>query len=306
MSETSDLEVDRAEARREDDENARAQARYEREEGRMPLDPQNGTRDYDEERDGPLEPDEDEYLAAPAPWETPPRETPEEQRQRDREDVDLGIGEWSGATQREQERRDGPGPSSGPPRRRWPGHEDCAGIDQYDEVEGYVCSCGAMLGHHWPDTDEVERTVAEVQARPRADIDLRDPVRTTMGPLARDNITPAEVEGHLADILTRLETGLQYERWCADEYARLKLDLDLAMARTVKDRRGGSQDVRRAEALIENEDLVRATQEAEGRWKAVKDTMHTVRSLQHGYQSILRSVRDTYVSPAQGRGGWNG
>lgn len=199
-----------------------------------------------------------------------------------------------------------PVPASGPPRRMWPGHEDCGGIHHYDDEDGYVCRCGTFLGMHWPDTEEIERTVAEVQARPRADIDARDPIRSVMQPLARDNITPAEVEGHLADILTRLETGLQYERWCADEFTRLKLERDVAMAKTVRDRRGGSADVRRAEALIENEDLVRECDLAEGRWKAVRDTMHTVRSLQHGYQSILKSVRDTVSSPAQGRGGYYG
>jgi hypothetical protein len=117
-----------------------------------------------------------------------------------------------------------------------------------------------------------------------AALDVIDPTRP---------YTPAEVESQLVDLEARLERGQHFQRVWEERAYRTKLAYtlayDAALVRIFDEHRSPT-DVRQAQARTENRDKFEDQQLAEMMVKAVRETMHNLRSQLSGYQSISRSV----------------
>lgn len=124
-----------------------------------------------------------------------------------------------------------------------------------------------------------------------AALDVIDPTRP---------YTPAEVESQLVDIEARLDRGQHYQRVWEERAFRTKLAYTLAyeadLVRIYNDTRAPA-DIRQAQARQVNRAAYEAMTLAEMMVKAVRETMHTLRSQLSGYQSICRSVGASFSGP---------
>jgi hypothetical protein len=109
--------------------------------------------------------------------------------------------------------------------------------------------------------------------------------------------TPAEVEAQLIDIEARLDRGAHFQRIWEERAYRTKMAYTLANARALVDSRAGSADVRRAEALLACQQQYEDQALADMMVRAVRESMHNLRSQLSGYQSIARSVGTTISGP---------
>lgn len=122
-----------------------------------------------------------------------------------------------------------------------------------------------------------------------------DPIASTLALIDPSEVyTPEDVERHILDTLWRLETGQLFEREAVEGHYRAKLAFDRKFnLRTVanKDLR---TDQCKAQSMIDCDPEYEAMINAEMVMKAVKATMHNLRSVLSGYQSTARSVGATY------------
>jgi predicted transcriptional regulator of viral defense system len=133
-----------------------------------------------------------------------------------------------------------------------------------------------------------------------------DPVHTTMAVLDPTQVyTPEQVEARILDCVARLEFGGAYERNVIGKAYGAKQAYEMAAAKAHVKRIGeGSEKDRLALALTDTEDLFNAMTEAEMVRKAVAATMHNLRSILNGYQSVLKSINGSLPyggSPGGGR-----
>lgn len=112
---------------------------------------------------------------------------------------------------------------------------------------------------------------------------------------------PAEVEAQLVDIEARLERGQHFQRVWEERAYRTKLAYTLSNAKALIDTRASSADVRRAEALLACQQEYEDMMLAEMMVKAVRETMHNLRSQLSGYQTISRSVGAVVSGPHAGQ-----
>lgn len=210
------------------------------------------------------------------------------------------------------------------------GHQDCRG-GAYDPEHGLMCGCGVLLEA----TAELNRvppgpsatTLASQGARPVDVVPMERDVTAALdgddagGPAIASRVhpadpivskvdvidptrpyTPAEVEEHILDAVARLERGAHYQRVCEEDLYAKRMKYDLAHARAVVEasKRGGAQDVRSAYALVENEALFNEMMVAKMKVEAIRNTMHSLRSVLSGYQSVSRSVQSA-MSGSTGR-----
>jgi hypothetical protein len=122
-----------------------------------------------------------------------------------------------------------------------------------------------------------------------------DPIRSTLALIDPTELyTPDDVERHILDTLYRLETGQLFERESVQKYYHAKQAFDLKFAACMVSSKGGAADVRKAQATLDCSAEYSALNDAEMVMKAVKATMHNLRSVLSGYQSTARSVGATY------------
>jgi hypothetical protein len=122
-----------------------------------------------------------------------------------------------------------------------------------------------------------------------------DPVQSVLALIDPTKVYgPAEVEEHILDCVSRLETGAVFERECILSEHETHTAYDVAWAHAMIKVTGSSADVRKAEAFVATEDEYRAWKDAEMLVKAVKTTMHNLRSVLSGYQSVASSIRAAY------------
>lgn len=132
-------------------------------------------------------------------------------------------------------------------------------------------------------------------AEPSGALVATDPVQSVLALIDPTKVYgPAEVEEHILDCVSRLETGAVFERECILREHAAKTAYDVAWARAMVKVTGSSADVRKAEAFVETEAEYLEWQEAAMLVKAVKTTMHNLRSVLSGYQSVASSIRAAY------------
>lgn len=102
--------------------------------------------------------------------------------------------------------------------------------------------------------------------------------------------TPVDVERVLVDIERRLEAGQLYQRVWERRLYEVSITHELAWAKAIRASGAGSADMRKADATIECIDSLAAKLEADIMTRAVRETMHNLRSMLSGFQSIARSV----------------
>lgn len=108
---------------------------------------------------------------------------------------------------------------------------------------------------------------------------------------------PQDVEHQLLDINGRIERGVHFQRYWEERHFVAKSEYEIGYARAMVKAQGGSADVRKANALLACEDQWRELQLCEAMVRAVRETMHNLRSLQSGYQTVSRSVGESMRMP---------
>lgn len=105
--------------------------------------------------------------------------------------------------------------------------------------------------------------------------------------------TPVEVEAQLVDLEARLERGQHFQRVWEERAYRTKLAFTMAyeadLVRIYEETKA-PQDIRQAQARTENKTLYEDMTLAEMMVRAVRESMHNLRSQLSGYQSIAKSV----------------
>ncbi len=190
------------------------------------------------------------------------------------------------------------------------GHSGCgyAQTARYMPEEGVVvCGCGqftdAPVIEPEPSGDEPDEVLAAHAASTvarrggTAPYVATDPIQSTLALIdPTDTYTPDELERHILDVLARLETGALFERECIVA-ANTAVDAwDRAYWRAFHACEATSDGKRKAAAMVACDDagLTQEKFEAESLKEAVKATMHNLRAVLSGYQSVAKSVTAAY------------
>lgn len=151
-----------------------------------------------------------------------------------------------------------------------------------------VCGCGVVVELPRTPGGQVGGTVA---------YDPADPIASTLALIDPTEVyTPELVEQHILDVLSRLETGALFERQAIERWSRAQAAWEERYFRTYHASAERSEGKRKAAAMVAC-DIAGLTQE---RWesKMVKDavaaTMHNLRSVLSGYQSVAKSITAAY------------
>lgn len=119
----------------------------------------------------------------------------------------------------------------------------------------------------------------------------RDPVAATLATIDPTiAYTPVDLEMRILDVLARLEQGAVFERQAIDTAARLELAWKKAYWIAKNASEAGAADRREADAMVQTLELYEEHLKAGWVAKAVKATMHNLRAILSGYQSVTRSV----------------
>jgi hypothetical protein len=183
-------------------------------------------------------------------------------------------------------------------RLRASGHTDCEYLRhaRYDAASGMVvCGCGifAELGNDAP-TQPATQQSAAVASTGIAYV-AADPIESTLALIDPTEVyAPEDVERHILDVLARLEMGEKFERQVIEKHYETKQTYDLKFAASILASEESGMDRRKADATVKCEDEFKAMNEAEFMRKAVQATMHNLRAVLTGYQSVSRSVGAAY------------
>lgn len=102
---------------------------------------------------------------------------------------------------------------------------------------------------------------------------------------------PADVEHQLVHTAGRIERGMHFQRSWEEQLHYAKVAYELAYARALSKRaEDGPADVRKALALLDCEGQYLRLSVCETMVRAARECMHSLRSLQSGYQTVARSV----------------
>lgn len=207
-------------------------------------------------------------------------------------------------------------------KRGHPEHASCPGRPGYDPAVGVVCYCGEVIGAirtadmlaPAPPLPESTTTAAAERARPiqvppnEAAVKDARGVASAVHPndpiLARVEIIDptqpydsAMVESHLLDVVRRLEEGAHFERVCAEDMYDKTIRYEQAYNRArvrAKTEFGGSDGDRTAWAKLQCEAEWLELIIAKAKLDAIKGTMHSLRSVQSAYQSVMKSILGAY------------
>lgn len=169
------------------------------------------------------------------------------------------------------------------------GHGACRHDERarFDFTAGtIICGCG-----HTVQIEGAQQFVPDVD-EPR-DIVLaeRDPVRATLATIDPTvAYTQVDLEMRILDVLARLELGAVFERKAVEDDAAAKLAWKKAYWIAKNSSEASAADRREADAMVQTLDLYLDHVEKEMVRKAVAATMHNLRSILSGYQSVAKSV----------------
>lgn len=175
-------------------------------------------------------------------------------------------------------------------------HVNCQDVELVEDATGMtvMCGCGLVL------IDSNKMEPSEPPRQPPSEL-LPPTSVTPMDPIAvqanlldpTQVLTPDEVNQRMIETINRIERGALYEREIILRLETAQYEYDMAFARAM-DTVEGSADQRKARALLAVEDLAQQLHVAKLARTAVKETMHNLRSILSGYQSVGRSVGMVY------------
>lgn len=176
------------------------------------------------------------------------------------------------------------------------GHSACPGNESAHfsfEQQRVFCGCGKsfeMVGAQPVRPAEAEAFSA-ANGVGIATTDARDPVQAQLAVIDPTMAyTPVDLEMRILDVLARLETGAVFERHAIDDAARKELEWKRAYWVAREASEAGAADRREADAMVKTMELYTAHMEAAWVAKAVKATMHNLRAILSGYQTVNKSV----------------
>lgn len=130
----------------------------------------------------------------------------------------------------------------------------------------------------------------------------RDPVQSTLATIDPTMAyTPVDLEMRILDVLARLEGGALFEREAIEQAALADLEWKRAYWIAREASQAGAADRREADAMLQTLELHQTKLQTEFVAKAVKATMHNLRSVLSGYQSVSRSVGLDYQAGGANR-----
>jgi hypothetical protein len=158
-----------------------------------------------------------------------------------------------------------------------------------------ACGCGQVFDALPLSTAMVGGGAGVATAERSGALVALDPVQSVLALIDPTKVYgPAEVEEHILDCVSRLETGAVFERECILREHEARTAYERAYNRAMVTTTGGAADMRKAQAFVDTEAEYEAFREAEMLVKAVKATMHNLRSVLSGYQSVASSIRAAY------------
>lgn len=178
------------------------------------------------------------------------------------------------------------------------GHTDCRWDTRarYDPGQGVVvCGCGEFIdaptveGQGDPDAPDVAHSPIPYEPR--------DPIQSTLDLIDPSKVySPDEVERHILDVLARLECGALFERAAIESAAAANHDWDRAYWRAYHGSSATSEGKRKADAMVSCDDqgLTERRFQADMVREAAKSTMHNLRAVLSGYQSVAKSITAAY------------
>lgn len=113
---------------------------------------------------------------------------------------------------------------------------------------------------------------------------------------------PQDVEHQLLDISGRIERGVHFQRYWEERQFAAKATYVLKSARERLNAKGSAKDMRDAAVTVACAEEWQELELCEAMVRAVRETMHNLRSLQSGYQTVARSVNESTRNPAGSRG----
>jgi hypothetical protein len=166
-------------------------------------------------------------------------------------------------------------------------------------------------GDYHEDTAAERRALAnEPPSPPKGVMPYRDPgVVPAEDPLAARVVvidpsqpyTPLDVERQLLDIEARLERGMHAQRYWEEREFYAESGWTQKAARVRLEDTSGAKDIRDARVQVRCAEEWRELLLCRSMVRAMRETMHTLRSLQTGYQSVLRSAMDSMRQPVTSR-----
>lgn len=159
-----------------------------------------------------------------------------------------------------------------------------------------VCGCGEF----WPAPELGAPTVdlaperVEVHGPAAITVAAADPIARTLELIRPgEDYRPEQVERLMLDTTARLEEGQAFERWALEQAAEAKRAYDREYAKQFT-LCSGPMELRRNVAEVNCAELADAADRTDMVYRAAKASMHNLRSVLSGYQSVLKSVQATY------------
>lgn len=198
----------------------------------------------------------------------------------------------------------------------WPDEVDAPNIAKLAEGDGYD-RIDAQSGMTHPDLAETANAHPSwdtVESAPSTEVEPvrmidpnsvvvpADPIEAALSAIDPTKVyTPVDIELQLVDIERRLEQGQLFQRvWEVRQY-RTALAFELSWAKAIRSSGASAADMRKADATVECAEELAAKMEAELMVRAVRETMHNLRSMLSGYQSIARSIGASMSVAGAGR-----
>lgn len=195
------------------------------------------------------------------------------------------------------------------------GHVGCAQIKRVQYLpadakypETAQCGCKVLVKHGKPigvqgEADLVPAMVnGEAAVAGRRSYHPDDPIAATIALIDPTKVyTPEQIEQQILDCNARLERGAHFERAAIEEEGRTELEWSNAFDLAVLNSKLGAADTRKADAMVTTRELHDAFVQARMVRKAIQSTMHNLRSVLSGYQSVGKSIANTYGASHTGR-----
>jgi hypothetical protein len=144
--------------------------------------------------------------------------------------------------------------------------------------------------------------VAVTPGTPDTTVQAADPINAALAAIDPTKVyTPTDIEMQLVDIERRLEQGQVFQRVWENHLYDAAVAFELAWARAIDRSDAPSADRRKAAAILACEEQLVAKMTAEHMVKAIRETMHNLRAMLSGYQSIASSIRSSMSVAGVGR-----
>jgi hypothetical protein len=163
-------------------------------------------------------------------------------------------------------------------------HDETARFDF--QAGTIICGCG-----HTVQVEGAQQFVIDEDAPRDVELAAKDPVRATLATIDPTvAYTPVDLEMRILDVLARLEVGAVFHRKAIEDDGAAKLAWKTAYWIAKNSSEATAADRREADAMVQTLELYEDHLRKEMVRKAVGETMHNLRSILSGYQSVAKSV----------------